>query len=185
MTLKLVRPSRELLPSYTEALREGNFHSMQLSFARASADEIEADPEGWLARVNDPSPFTYTMKNGRSFNVTEHELLWITDGRRFLGTVALRYKGDHELMNVYAGHVGMAIRPALLNHGYGPRAIRAAFNDLAARAREHGLTYVYATCDPENHASRRLIEHFGGVLEEKTEDVFGQGPNLRYKIALE
>jgi predicted acetyltransferase len=184
MTLKLVKPSAELLPSYIEALREGQFSAMQLGFGKATAEEIEADPQGWLAKVNDPAPFTYTFKSGPSFNVTEHELLWITDGSRFLGTVALRYKGDHELINVYAGHVGMAIRPALLNQGYGPRAIRSAFNDLAVRARDHGLSYVYATCNPDNNASRRLIEHFGGVLEERAEDVFGTGPNLRYKISL-
>ena len=185
MALTLVKPAINLIPSYLEALREGNFVTMQPGFGNDAPEDIERDPAAYLAKVNAPAPFTFKFKNGREARVTEHELLWITDGPRFLGTVALRYRGDPEMLDVYAGHIGLAIRPALLNRGYGPRAIGNLRDELAKRAAEHGLDFVYATCNVDNRASARLIEFFGGILEEKTEDTFGHGPNMRYKIMVD
>jgi predicted acetyltransferase len=181
--ISLKKPSRELLPSFLEALREGPFIAMQLGFGDCPADEIERDAAAYLALINSPSPFSITL-NGRDYTVTDHELLWIADESRFLGTVALRYRGDNDILQHYAGHIGMAVRPALLNKGYGPRAIQALGQEIIERMRQRGIDAIFATCSPDNAPSRRLIEHFGGLLLERSEDVLGTGPSLRYRIAL-
>lgn len=183
MTLSLVKPSRKFLPSYLEALREGHFINMQLGFGDIPAEEIERDPESYLAKLNDRRPFDVELE-GQTYKVIDHELLWITDGARFFGTLALRYNGDDEVINTYAGHVGHAIRPALLNQGYGTRAIEAVFDEVTARMSAHGLSHIYITCAPDNYASVRLVEHFGGKIAGEKPDVFGKGPSRRYELQL-
>lgn len=183
MYLKLVSPHEELVGSFLEALNEGQFIGMQLGHGDVPASEIAANPARYIARINSKEPIFWTM-NSKEYAVRSHELLWITDGTRFLGTVALRYDGDTALIEDFAGHIGMAIRPALLNKGYGPRTIKAMYDDILQRFQSRGFHTITATCDPDNAASSRLIQHFGGVLVATSSDVHGTGPNLKYEIAV-
>jgi predicted acetyltransferase len=184
MSLKLVTPNPSLIPPYIEAIREG-FRDMQLGFGQAAPEEIESDPEAFLDKITDPAPFTVSL-NGNEYKVTGHEILWITDdGARFIGSLALRYSGDDEILKRYAGNRGMAIRPSLRHQGYGKRVWRDTFNDVVAKMRAQGLDHMIVTCDPDNGASAHLIELAGGVLEEKAGDVLGTGPSLRYKIVFD
>lgn len=157
---ELSKPNAALMPSYIECLHEGTFFSMQLSFARASVEEVESDPAAYLTRLLDKQPFVYAFR-GKDYTITEHELLWLHDGDRFLGTVALRYDGDQELLMNWGGHIGMAIRPALLQRGYGPRGLRAVGALVLARFLQRGLKSIRVACHPENRPSRHLIESFG------------------------
>ncbi len=181
MGLTLVKPSIDLIPSYLEALAEGVFIGMQLGFGDMPVEEIRANPEKYVQTVTNKAPFSYNL-NGKTYWIRDHELLWITDGERFLGTVALRYEGDAELLEEFAGHIGMAIRPALLNRGYGPRAVMQAFEGIVSSFSSRGFKVIYATCDKGNDASARLIEHFGGQLAAEYDDLYGMGPSKRYKL---
>lgn len=184
MALRLVMPEVKYLESYLAALEEGNFTTMQLGFGDASREEIAKDPAGYLRKITDTAPFT-VKRNNRRYEVTDHELLWIVnDDNNFLGTVALRFAGDDELLTIYAGHIGVAVRPALLNKGYGVRAIKECFGDILDKARARHMDYAIMTCDEQNRASARLIEYFGGVFENKVDDVLFGGTSLRYRIAI-
>lgn len=184
MNLQLVTPSVALVPSFLEALSEGNFIGMQLGHGDLPASVIEKDAQAYIDLVTDRKPFSYEL-GGKMYEIRAHELLWITDGTRFLGTVALRFEGDREIMEEFAGHIGMAVRPALLNKGYGPRAIQKTLNIIAEKFIKRGLSHIFATCDLENSASSRLIQHFGGELVEKYDDLYGFGPSLRYIVKLD
>ena len=179
--LELTRPTASLLSSYIEALQEGSYSNMQLGFGNMPPEEIERDRRAYLSLITGSAPYDVKLAGGL-YEVIRHELLWIVDGDRFLGSIALRYAGAPEILEIYAGHIGMAIRPALLNRGYGPRTVLRLRGTLVDRLRVNGLEWAYATCHPENAASRRLIEFSGGVLMERTEDAFGKGPSLRFRI---
>jgi predicted acetyltransferase len=185
-TITLIKPSASLLDSYLEALAEGSFCNMALGgFADDPRADIVRDPEQYLRKINDSSPRALDLPDGSRFTITDHELLWITDSKRFLGTVSLRYAGDRELLEDYGGHVGLAIRPSLLQKGYGVLAAQAAWQSAAARLASRGnLRAIRATCHPDNRPSKRLIEHMGGHLVGSQENAYGTGPNLIYEIEL-
>jgi len=186
MPLELIKPNQKVLPSYLEALNEGDFCNMALgAFADESVEEIEKAPEEYLRRVNDMSPRTVLMPDGSEFSVFAHELYWLVDGNRYLGSVSLRYAGDREIIEEFGGHVGIAIRPSLLNRGYGVRASTLALKLSTSLFKERGIRSIFVTCNPDNAPSKRLIEHSGGKLVKEKADAFGTGPSLIYAIELE
>jgi predicted acetyltransferase len=184
MAIHLIKPSIELLPSYLEAIQEGNFCNMALGFGDESLADIMQDQNAYLHKLNNPSPFKFKLPNGAEFGITDHELYWITDGKRFIGSVPLRYAGDSEFMENFCGHTGMAIRPSLLNKGYGVKALMHAFELGGGIAKSKGLDYILASCDQKNTASMRLIEHAGGKLFRRHDAFCGAEPNLIYQIFL-
>ena len=67
--------------------------------------------------------------------------------------------GDTEHVRVSAGHIGFEILEPFRGQGYALQACRA----LAPFVRSvYGA--VTLTCDPDNHASRRVIERLGASL---------------------
>ncbi len=185
MAIRLVKPCREFIASYLEGLAEGTFCNMALgSFADESAEEISQNPDQYLSKINDESPRIVAMPDGKEFTVTEHALLWLVDDERYLGSVSLRFAGDREVIEEFGGHVGVAIRPRLLNKGYGVRAASLAWQLAGAFFLERGIKSIYVSCNPENSPSKRLIEHNGGKLAKELKDAFGTGPSLIYVIDL-
>jgi predicted acetyltransferase len=192
MTLKIVKPSLSLIESYNKSVRAG-FKNMQLGFGNVPADEIEKDPEAYLKKLNSPEPFIVTLENcSKVFLVSKHEILWITDGKRFIGSFALRYEGDQEILDEYAGHIGLAIRSefrskkkvkqtsSFRTH----KAWKVIYEDIFKRIKNHDLDRIYMTCDPCNIESKNLIEKLGGIFVDEMPDVLKQGPSLRYQIIL-
>jgi predicted acetyltransferase len=185
MPVKLVRPCKAILPSYLEAIDEGSFCNMALgAFGDESAEEISKDPDEYIRRISDESPRKVAMPDGSEFTVAEHSLLWLVDGERYLGSVSLRFSGDKEVIEEFGGHIGVAIRPALLNKGYGVKAASLAWQLAGAYFKERGINSIYVSCNPTNTASRRLIEHNGGKLVKEKPDAFGTGPSLIFAIDL-
>ncbi len=182
--MQLVTPCLELTPSYIAALREGQFSPMQLSFGRATPEEIEKDPLAYVTLLNQAAPFDVNLPD-HPFRVTAHEILWIAQETRFLGAVALRYDAAPNVLGDYAGHIGMAMRPLLINRGMGARAIRQGLGVLAEKFQNKGLTSILAICNAQNPASRRLIEYFGGQFVRERPATFEKGTSLHFRLSLE
>jgi predicted acetyltransferase len=183
MHITLVKPTADLLDSYVEAINEGNYCNMALgNFADESAEKIALDRDGYISRITSTNERSAQFPDGSSYKITAHELLWITDGARFLGTVSLRYEGDREVIDVIGGHVGMAIRPSLVNLGIGVKATQLAWTAIIPSFEARKISAIIATCAPHNRASRRLIEHNGGKLILQMEDCHGLGPHAVYRI---
>jgi predicted acetyltransferase len=185
MTVHLVKPCEELLSSYLEAIQEGPYCNMALGFADDTLADIMQDTNAYLRRITNPTTWKFKAPSGSEFNISDHELYWITDGNRFIGSVPLRYAGDRELIEKYCGHMGMAIRPSLLYKGYGVRALMHATELGRAVAKAKGLKLILLSCDRTNIASRRLIEHAGGKFLSSDEDFHGAGSILMYQISLD
>ena len=100
----------------------------------------------------------------------------VRDGSTILGTLRLRHRLNENLREV-GGHIGYSIRPSERGKGYATRMLSMAL----PKARRLGLSRVLITCDQNNHASARVIEKNGGVLECKKQiDHKGKPQVCRY-----
>ena len=80
------------------------------------------------------------------------------------------------------GHIGYAVVPWKEGHGYAKLALKL----MLEHARAEGLQYVEITTNPDNAASRRVIEANGGVLIERFQRPaqYGGTDAVCYRVAL-
>lgn len=182
--LRLVRPAREHLPAYVDALRRG-WSADTVRGAAAAAEElvrIEADAAAFLASMDDREAAgpPVTLPDGRLVQRLPGFRRWMWDDG-FCGSINLRWqRGTAELPPHCLGHIGYAVVPWQQGRG----VARAALAALLPEAWAVGLPHVLLTTDVDNRASQRVIEACGGVLVERftTPASFGSGPALRYRI---
>lgn len=103
-----------------------------------------------------------------------------------MGGIDLRLSNEHYITH-YAGHIGYGVERAFRGQHYAARACRLLF----PLAKEHGLSPLWITCDPDNIASRKTCEYAGGTLVEivpvpKDSDLYRRGEveKCRYRIDL-
>ncbi len=172
--LKVIKPRREYLESYAEAMAEGFINMALGGFGNFTPEEIRNNPDQVLTILNQKEPRIVKTKDNREFLLHDHEIWWIVDETRFIGAISLRYDDD-PIMLSYAGHVGMAIRPSLLNKGFGVKGINIGYNKAKEEFKKRGLKRIMASCETENTASARLIKHNGGILTGTIENGGGYG----------
>ncbi len=113
------------------------------------------------------------------------EMRLVATGRH-VGNVELRVGDTHDLVT-YIGHLGYSVLPGHRGNRYAARSCAL----LLPLAREHGMSRLWITCNPDNVASRRTCEILGAELVE-TVDLpsytaayrKGERQKLRYKIEL-
>ncbi|KAB2844567.1 MAG: GNAT family N-acetyltransferase [Burkholderiales bacterium] len=184
--MQLVWPQREHLASYVAALEAG-WSPDHLRGQVATDDElrrIAADAPVFLAsKVNrEASGTPIILPDGSAVSRLPGFQRWLWDGE-FCGVINLRWQPGTETLPVHClGHVGYAVVPWKRGRGYAT----AALAQTLPLARAEGLRYVEITTDPDNFASRRVIEANGGVLfEHFVRPVqLGGKPGVRYRIAL-
>lgn len=186
MTVVLLRPALEELPSYKEALERG--WSPDNVRGKAAADEqlqkIANDPAAFVASLDDPEGKGAPVKlpDGSTVKRLPGFVRWIWDGE-FCGSIGFRWQpGTSDLPWYVLGHIGYAVVPWKQGRGYATAALRL----LLPEARIQGLRSVDFTTDPDNIPSQRVITSNGGVLLERfTKDaVYGGGEALRFRIVL-
>ncbi len=182
--MQLVRPENQHLESYVHALRRGwsKDNVRGVIAAREELERIEADPTAFLAAMEDREAKGPMVKlpDGSEVKRIPGFRRWIWD-TEFCGSIDLRWQpGTTELPPHCLGHIGYAIVPWKQGRGFATRALR----DLLPEAWAVGLPFVEITTDPDNVASRRVIEANGGVLIEQftKPPQFGSRPGLRYRI---
>ncbi len=77
------------------------------------------------------------------------------------GHIDLRLETTEHL-RLYGGHIGYFVAEAWRGHGLAAWAVR----QVLPVARAEGLTELWITCNPDNHASRRTAEKAGAVFVE-------------------
>lgn len=110
--------------------------------------------ENCLAHETDPVPGA----------VPQTDYWLIADGD-YAGTVRLRHFLNDGLER-FGGHIGYEIRPSRRRRGYGKLICHLALEE----ARKRGITKVLITCDDDNIGSQKIIEHNGGVLQDKVDN---------------
>lgn len=182
--MRLVRPEREYLAGYIDALERG-WSADSSRGAIAGRDELEriaGDADAFLASLDDRQakgpPFR--MPDGSEVPRIPGFRRWMWDGE-FCGSISLRWQpGTTQLPHYCLGHIGYGVVPWKQGKGYATAALRL----LLPEAKAVGLTFVEVTTDPENVASRRVIEAAGGVFYENftKPPQFGSVPGVRYRI---
>lgn len=105
---------------------------------------------------------------------------------KILGQCDLRV-GEHETMP-FAGHIGYRIHSSHRGHAYAQKATRL----LLAFAHRIGMEELLITCDPDNVASQKTLEHLAGdylgcfvVPEDHVCYFAGDREKLRYRFRTE
>ncbi len=81
-----------------------------------------------------------------------------------IGRIQLRV-GDTENIRKYSGHIGYEIYPSFRGHRYAARSCKL----ILPLAKQHHITPIWITCDPDNVSSRRTCEIIGAKLVEIVE----------------
>ncbi len=184
--MQLVRPSMQYLPSYVAALKRG-WSPDNARGAAASLDElaaIEKDPHVFVEQLTD------RMAEGPPVKLPDGSIaqripgyrLWLWDGE-FCGSIGFRWQpGTSTLPPHVLGHIGYAVVPWKEGKGYAKLALKLVLE----HARTEGLEYVEITTDPDNIASRKVIEANAGVLVEqfRKPPQYGEKDGLRFRIIL-
>jgi len=155
--------------------------------AAASIEEvaqIEKDPRSFVESLTDREAKgpPIVLPDGSSAVRLPGFRLWIWD-TEFCGSIGLRWQpGTSELPPHVLGHIGYAVVPWKEGRGYAKLALKL----MLEHARAQGLEYVEITTDPDNVASRRVIEANGGVFIERFQRPapYGDTDALRYRITL-
>jgi predicted acetyltransferase len=156
----LVTPTLEGLAGYEDALARGwSPDPRRVGDAAYVAAELEAlrkDPAGTLDRIlTDPAP----AKSASPTALVNHAF-WISDGE-FAGKADLRYiPATGAVPDDIPGHVGFSVVPWKEGRGYATATLRA----LMKFARAKRLKTLHILCNPENMASRIVIERVGGKV---------------------
>jgi predicted acetyltransferase len=183
--MNLVRPAKEHLAGYVDALRRR--WSADTQRAAAAAEElarIEANPAKFLAEqvdIDGHGP-PVILPDGSAVPRLPSYRLWMWDGE-FCGSISLRWQpGTTELPPTCLGHIGYSVVPWKRRRGYATRALGL----ILPLARERGLPFVELTTDPDNVASQRVILHNGGELIEEFQKPAEHGGTraLRFRIHL-
>jgi predicted acetyltransferase len=182
MTVTLVRPGPEHLPSYVDALNRGWSPDTMRDASAEHLDKIAADPDGYLAGMDDPQGKAgdVTLPDGSRVKRLPGVVRFAWDGD-FCGAINFRWQAGTEALPPYVlGHIGYSVVPWKQGNGYAT----AALGLLLPEARAQGLRWVILTTNPANIASQRVIEHNGGVLEARFDkpEAFGGGEGLRWRI---
>ena len=182
----LVWPAPEYLPSYRAALERDwspdNIRGLEATHEQLAA--IAEDPQGFLASlvVRSPSGSLITLPDGSKVPRLPGYRRWLWDGE-FCGSIGFRWQpGTSELPAHILGHIGYAVVPWKRNLGYATQALRLMLRE----AKAEGLEHIEVTTDPDNLASRRVVEANAGVLvaEFLRPAAYGGTPAVRYRISL-
>jgi predicted acetyltransferase len=172
----LVPPTEQVRESFVAAMAE--FHAE----GRGPHDGTMVGREigDWTGRWQTPEGFATFVKalraqvredTPRPEHWVPSTTLWWVEGVEYIGRVAIRHRLTPALREV-GGHIGYDVRPTRRREGHATAMLRAAL----PVAHGLGIDPALVTCDATNLASRKVIEHNGGVLGDQ------RGVSLRFWV---
>ena len=176
LDMELVQPSAEYKDSFIEAVKEfqndADYTHRNKWYRALLIPELEKDFDAFIEGERRARLGNLPAK----YDVPRDEY-WLVDGGEFIGRLTVRHRLNERLM-VIGGHIGFDIRPDRRGQGYGNTMLELAL----PKAKELGLKRVLLTCDTRNIASRKIIEKYGGVLENQIPNPEMGHDALRYWI---
>jgi len=152
----------------------------------AAVAEFVAEGGEWSYRYRGELPWAeyvalvHGWEHGRDLPdgfVAHLELVAEVDGD-IVGRTSIRWELN-DFLSELGGHIGYAVRPAHRRQGHATEILRQS----VAILRDRGVSRILVTCDDDNHASARVIEAGGGVLEGVVPHWDpGEPPRRRYWI---
>ena len=174
--MDLVLPSSAYKKSYITAIRE---FQLDPDFAPRHLDinvlELEKGFESFVQKEIEKAEGEHLPEG-----FVPEGVFWLVDGEEYIGKASIRHRLTDHLLHT-GGHIGYEIRPSKRQRGYGTALLKLAIE----KAKELGIERLLLTCDTTNAASRRIIEHAGGVFEREGPPEKEGGPKKnRYWIPI-
>ncbi len=163
----LIPPTTRLHRSWLDS-RDDWGRGVHQDGAGLHADDDVDSAEGfaaWVARLTREADPAAPVADGR----VHCTYRWIVEGDTVLGAIALRHRLNDFLLRA-GGHIGYGVRPSARRRGLATWAL----GEMLPAGRRLGLDRVLVTCAVGNQASRRTIEHHGGVLEDVRDTELGR-----------
>ena len=160
----LARPDVRLHRSWAAAMSEQHSEGLHVS---GSGLWMVPEAEQWDLTESGCARFVQVLLAAEDEpdgdDMVPCEFYWVTDGadEEVVGFLAIRTRLNDWLFNE-GGHIGFGIRPSRRREGHAARALALAVR----RCAELGIDRALVTCDEDNVASARTIEHGGGVHED-------------------
>ena len=153
--IKLIEPCEEYLASYQEAYDEYIANGVT-TYSLYDPREVDV-----LERF-DHYRKAMDLKPG----YVRSDYYWLVEDekRQFIGQIALRPELNEKL-KLIGGNIGYGIRYSQWNKGYGTLMLKLVLE----KAKERGLKKVLCTCNDDNLASARVMEHNGFTMDDKVE----------------
>ena len=123
--------------------------------------EIWDTREGFAKYVSHLSAQAEPTAEQRATTVPATTYWWV-EGHEYLGRIAVRHELNDALRGI-GGHIGYDVRPTARRRGHATAMLHEALTVCSAL----GISEALVTCAAENAASRKVIEHNGGVLDPK------------------
>jgi predicted acetyltransferase len=169
--MRLVLPSLKYKNEYLQALKETEG---EIGETRLNKPDTNQTFEDFVKMWKDHAK----GRNHRNGAVPA-TMYWLIDKNEVIGRVHLRHILNDFLLN-YGGHIGYYIKPSKRRMGYGKKILELAL----VKAKKMGIWRVLLTCDDNNIGSQKVIESFGGVLENIVQENKHKPLKKRYWIKL-
>lgn len=156
----LIEPATHLQHAWLAARDEWGRGTHQPGSGLRPTDDIDTTTgfTRWVTRLHHEADETRPPAPG----LVHARYWWITEPDGIvLGAISLRYTLTDFLLRA-GGHIGYSVRPSARGRGIA----RWALTEVLTVAGRRGINPVLVTCDDDNHASARVIEKCGGVLED-------------------
>lgn len=108
-----------------------------------------------------------------------HTMLYAFLEGEIIGRVSIRHELNDHLRH-RGGHIGYAVAPHLRRKGYATEMVRQGLE----YCRKLGIADVMVTCADDNEPSWRIVEYFGGKLQDKIWDAEDEEMIRRYWIKI-
>lgn len=153
--IRLIEPCEDYLSSYMKAYDEFDAQGVT-RHGLTDAREVDIFDKIDRYRKGENIPADHVRSDS----------YWLVDDalKFFIGEIRLRHTLNDSL-RLRGGHIGYAVRYSQWNKGYGTKMLSLVLE----KAKERGLTKVLCTCNDDNPASARVMEHNGFQLEDKVE----------------
>lgn len=169
--LFLTEPSEKYKESYIQNIEEIQAEGRRIDLnLKTLRQDFSSYVQSLLGQI-DPAKLQPGMVPFRQF--------WLVDEGVYIGRLNLRHELNEQLLRM-GGHIGYDIRPGRRRQGYGTEILRLGLE----KAKALGLQRVLLTCNQDNIASKKIIEHNGGKLENIIELEGHPVKVLRYWIDL-
>lgn len=155
--LKLVEPSYDYAKSFTEMI-EGYRNAGEKRYSHFYNDhEILIDK--YIQQAQNATKGIDISREWGSFST-----YWLVNkNNAILGVIRLRHQLTDVTKNL-GGHIGYDVPHKHRGKGYGTQLLGLALE----KARHLGIKRLLITCSLDNIASRKIIEHNGGILEKES-----------------
>ncbi|MCD8562888.1 MAG: GNAT family N-acetyltransferase [Alphaproteobacteria bacterium] len=168
---KLVKPSAEYKDSFIEALKE---YQAEGTYTFLNIEDLRTNFDDFIKKVNDGRrnlhrPFADWVEP------VPETVLWFVKDNEYIGTFNIRHRLNWHLEK-WGGHINFIIRPSMRGKGYGRKLLQKGMPFICYL----GIDRALITLDPENKSAIKIVEHCGGVLDDKTPETERFPSRLRY-----